>query len=235
MSKKRKKNNENNLENSTVFNKTENANILSAEEIKQKKKRKTKIIALVSVLIIALIIGVPAIVIGVINAPNDEIINSGESVLTFQQRLDDTTASENAKELFDLKNPDLSDTESVEALISKLRPEDQLGSYTVSVQAAEKPYTVSFKFNSPHDMTVTDNDNLWKVDMIQYATVIMGLIDNVAQVNWEFPLDDGTTESSFFTRSDAKDFLKLGVNVDEFAKSPEGIQLLLNLNGIELY
>ena len=187
MSKKRKKNNENNLENSTVFNKTENADILSAEEIKQKKKRKTKIIALVSVLIIALIIGVPAIVIGVINAPNDEIINSGESVLTFQQRLDDTTASENAKELFDLKNPDLSDTESVEALISKLRPEDQLGSYTVSVQAAEKPYTVSFKFNSPHDMTVTDNDNLWKVDMIQYATVIMGLIDNVAQVNWEFP------------------------------------------------
>ena len=224
MSKKRKKNNENNLENSTVFNKTENADILSAEEIKQKKKRKTKIIALVSVLIIALIIGVPAIVIGVINAPNDEIINSGESVLTFQQRLDDTTASENAKELFDLKNPDLSDTESVEALISKLRPEDQLGSYTVS-----------FKFNSPHDMTVTDNDNLWKVDMIQYATVIMGLIDNVAQVNWEFPLDDGTTESSFFTRSDAKDFLKLGVNVNEFAESPEGIQLLLNLNGIELY
>ena len=84
-------------------------------------------------------------------------------------------------------------------------------------------------------MTVTDNDNLWKVDMIQYATVIMGLIDNVAQVNWEFPLDDGTTESSFFTRSDAKDFLKLGVNVNEFAESPEGIQLLLNLNGIELY
>lgn len=235
MSKNRKKNNGTDLENSTIFNKTGRSDILLAEEIKQKKKRKTRIIVLVSILIILLVIGVPAIVIGVISAPDDDIRNSGESVLTFQQRLNDTTASENAKELFNLKNPELADTEAVKSLIAKLRPEDQLGSYTVSVQAAERPYTVTFKFNYPHDMTVTDNDNLWKIDMIQYATVIMGLIDNLAQVNWEFPLEDGATDSSYFTRGDAKDFLKLGVNVDEFAKSPEGIQLLLNLNGIELY
>ena len=120
-------------------------------------------------------------------------------------------------------------------LIAKLKPEEELGQYTVLVQATEKPYTITLKFNSTHDTTQQEDGNKWETEVIKYSTAIMGLIDNVAQVNWEFPSDENKIEGSFFNRADAEKLMKLGVPISEFAKTPEAVQLLLNQLGIDLY
>ncbi len=236
MSKKRKTPSESfKLENTSLYNKTDRDSELTKEELlKLKKRKRTRVIA-IFVSLVVLLVAVPTIVIGIITSPNEEIINSGEARQTYQTLLELTEATDRSTELYNMRNPELTDTEAVTALIAKLQPEEELGSYTVMVKADEKPYTVTLKFDLTHDTTETEDGNKWETEVIKYSAAIMGLIDNIAQVSWEFPLSDGTTEGSFFNRADAEKLMSLNVPVSDFGKSPTAVQLLLNQLGIDLY
>ena len=236
MSKKRKINHQGiDFENSTVFKKADRNENLTAEEIKLKKQKKTKRIITVFLAIIILLTVVPWVIVNIVRKPSDDYINPGQPTKSFESLLELTTATEQSTELYDMKNPDLKDLGAVTALIAKLNPHEELGQYSVLVQATEKPYTITLKFNSTHDTTQQEDGNKWETEVIKYSTAIMGLIDNVAQVNWEFPSGENNTEGSFFNRADAEKLMKLGVPISHFAKSPEAVQLLLNQLGIDLY
>ncbi len=236
MSKKRKANNEDiKFENTSLYKKAARDGDLTAEEIKLKKRKKHIKIGIVLVSIIVLLAIVPWIVVGIITAPNYDIINTGETTRTYQSMLENVKATAHSTELFNMKNPDLNNTDAVTTLISKLNLEEELGTYTVSVQASEKPYTVTLKFDKPHDMTLSEDGNKWETEVIKYSTAIMGLIDNIAQVNWEYPIDGEKTDGKFFNRADAEKFMKLNVPIARFGESERSVQLLLNLLGIDLY
>lgn len=236
MSKKRKMKPQGiDFENSTVFKKANRDEKLTPEEIKLKKQKKAKRIVTVFLVIVILLTVVPWLIVNVVKNPKDDYINPGQPIKSFESLLESTTATEQSTEIYNMKNPDLNDLTAVTALIAKLKPEEELGEYTVLVQATEKPYTITLKFNSTHDTTQQEDGNKWETEVIKYSTAIMGLIDNVAQVNWEFPSGENNTEGSFFNRADAEKLMKLGVPISEFAKTPEAVQLLLNLLGIDLY
>ncbi len=236
MSKKRKiKPQGIDFENSTVFKKANRDESLTPEEVKLKKQKKTKRIIGVFLIIAILLVAVPWLVVNIITSPKDDYVNPGEPTQTFETLLNSTNATEQSTEVYNMKNPDLNDTDAVTALIAKLKPQEELGQYSVLVQATEKPYTITLKFDSTHDTTQNEDGNKWETEVVKYSTAIMALIDNVAQVNWEFPSGENKTEGSFFNRADAEKLMKLGVPVSQFAKSPEAVQLLLNQLGIDLY
>ncbi len=236
MSKKRKMKPQGiDFENSTVFKKANRNENLTPEEVKLKKQKKTKKIVTVFLVIIILLTVVPWLIVNVVKNPKDDYINPGQPIKSFESLLELTTATEQSTEIYNMKNPDLNDLTAVTALIAKLKPEEELGEYSVLVQATEKPYTITLKFNSTHHTTQQEDGNKWETEVIKYSTAIMGLIDNVAQVNWEFPSDENNNEGSFFNRADAEKLMKLGVPISQFAKSPEAVQLLLNQLGIDLY
>lgn len=236
MSKKRKiKPQGIDFENSTVFKKADRNESLTAEEIKLKKQKKIKRIITVFLIIVILLTVVPWLIVNVITSPKDDYVNPGEPTQTFETLLSSTTATEQSTEIYNMRNPDLNDNDAVTALIAKLKLEEELGQYTVLVKATEKPYTITLKFASTHDTTQHEDGNKWETEVIKYSTAIMGLIDNVAQVNWEFPSDENKTEGSFFNRADAEKLMNLGVPISEFAKTPVAVQLLLNQLGIDLY
>ena len=236
MSKKRKINPQGiDFENSTVFKKADRNQNLTPEEIKLKKQQKNKKIIAIFLTIIILLVAVPWLIVNIIKSPKDDYVNRGEPVQSFQTLLELTKATEQSTELYDIKNPDLKDLGAVTALIAKLKPQEELGQYSVLVQATEKPFTVTLKFAQTHDITEQEDGNKWETEIIKYSTAIMALIDNVAQVNWEFPDGENKPQGSFFNRADAEKLMKLGVPISEFAKTPEAVQLLLNQLGIDLY
>ena len=236
MSKKRKVDPQGiDFENSTVFKKADRDENLSAEEIKLKKQKKHKKIVTVFLIIAILLVAVPWLIVNIIKNPKDNYVNPGEAKHSFETLLELTDATEHSTELYNMKNPDLKDVTAVTALIDKLNLQEELGQYTVLVESTEKPYTVTLKFNSTHDTTEQEDGNKWETEVIKYSTAIMGLIDNIAQVNWEFPISENETDGSFFNRGDAEKLMNLGVPVSQFAKSPEAVQLLLNQLGIDLY
>ncbi len=236
MSKKRKVRPQGiDFENSTVFKKADRNETLTAEDVKLKKQKKTKRIVAVFLTIVILLVAVPWLVVNIITSPKDDYLNPGEPTQTFETLLNSTNATEQSTELYNMKNPDLNDTDAVTALIAKLNPQEELGQYSVLVQATEKPYTITLKFDSTHDTTQNEDGNKWETEVVKYSTAIMALIDNIAQVNWEFPDGENKTQGSFFNRSDAEKLMKLGVPISQFAKSTEAVQLLLNQLGIDLY
>ena len=173
-------------------------------------------------------------VVAIIESPNEAIINDGKAKNTYQELVEKTEATDFSDKLFQMKNPDLNDADKLNELVSFLKPEEKAGSYTVSSQAIEKPYTVTLKFDAKHDVA-DENYEEWQTTVIKYSCAILALTDNVAQVNWTYLDANGQPAGTYFTRGDAEKFLNLNVPVIRFADSSESVQLLLNLLGIDLY
>lgn len=221
------------IENSTLFGKSGREKNTDGKAATAKKRR-FKLAATIFAATAVLIIAVPLIIIAVTGKHNSDIINDGQAKHSYEELLGYTEATEQSKALFEMKNPDLSDTEAVSALISYLKPEERLGSYSLEIQSTEKPYSVTLKFNLTHEVGEEGEDE-WELGMIKYSCAIMALADNVAQVNWEFPLDGDKTDGSFFNRGDADKLMNLGIPIERFAESDVAIQLLLNQLGIDIY
>ncbi len=221
------------FENSTLFGKSgreKNTDGNAAAAKSRRLKTATTVFAAVIVLIIA----VPLIIIAIAGKHNSDIINDGQPKHSYEELLEHTEATEHSKALFNMKNPELSDAEAVSALISYLKSEERLGSYSVEIQSTEKPYSVTFKFDLTHDVGAEGEDE-WELGMIKYSCAVMALADNVAQVNWEYPIEGGKTDGSFFNRGDADKLMNLGIPIERFAESDVAIQLLLNQLGIDIY
>lgn len=200
----------------------------------KKPKKRIKLIAIICAVIAVLVVVVPWVITMIFDSTNEEIINDGQAKSTYEEMLEKSTATEFSDKLFQMKNPDLNDAKALEELVAFLRPEEKAGSYTISAQSAEKPYTVTLKFDAKHDVE-DDNYEEWQTTVIKYSCAILALTDNVAQVNWTYPDANGQPAGTYFTRSDAEKFFNLNVPAIRFADSSESIQLMLNLLGIDLY
>lgn len=220
-------------ENSTVFVKAER--LKSSDEAEKKKpKRKAKTALTIFIAAIVLLVGVSWLVVTIVGSPNSDIINSGKPKHSYEQLLEYTKATEESAELFAMKNPEITDSEAVKALIAYLRPENELGGYSVEIQSAERPCYLTLKFELAHN-TGDDSENEWKISVIKYSCAIMALVSDISEVKWEFPTETGAITGSSFTRADAEKLMNLGVSVTRFAESEISVQLLLNQLGIDLY
>ena len=199
----------------------------------QKKHKAGKIIFICFIAAAILFIGVPMLIIMFFGNSGDDYTNQGTTELSFYEMVEMTEATEKSTELLGMKNPDLKDTAAVQSLISTLQLDEDLGSYTVNIQNDSKPYSITLKFNLTHDLS-GDTADKWNSDVIKYSTAILCLCDNVAQVNWEYPVNDGI-DGAFFNRADAQKYFKLNVPPEAFSESSESIQLMLGLLGIDIY
>lgn len=221
-----------NTENSTVFSKPIRQ---TAEEIKSiKQKRKRTVIIVLSIAVIIFVV-LPWIIVKLIGSSNKDYMNSGQTKFTYSQLVERVDlVNEPAKTLYSIKNPDLKNTEAVKKVIDFLKPQEELGEFTLDIQCAEKPYNITFKFDLTHEV-VTEGQDEWELEMIKQSCAIMALMNNVAQVNWEFPIESGETKSGLFNRADAEKLMSLNVPIERFAESETSVQLLLNQLGIDLY
>ncbi len=222
------------VKDSMIFEKSDRKKAHEEGAAPQKPKKRIKLIATICLSVVILLVAVPWLVVTIIESPNEAIINDGKAKNTYQELVDKTEATEFSDKLLQMKNPDLNDTAKLNELVAFLRPEERLGSYTVSAQSVEKPYTVTLKFNSTHDVP-EDGEDKWQNTVIKYSCAILALTDNVAQVNWVYPDANGQPAGSYFTRGDAEKFFNLNVPAIRFADSSQSIQLMLNLLGIDLY
>ncbi len=201
-----------------------------------KKPRSPKKIAMIVVsLVLVVFIGIPWLVVSIVKSNSDSYVNDGQPKKTYSELLSDAKATEKSTELFGMKNPDLKDQAAVEALLDYLQLEYELGSYSVEIQSETKPYSLTLKFDLSHNVPAegSNEQDKWERNMIQYSCAILSLINNIAQVNWEYPVGN-STDGAYFTRADAEKLYNLGVTAVTFAKSPESVQLMLNQLGIDL-
>lgn len=222
------------VKDSMIFEKSDRKKANEDGAAPKKPKKRIKLTLAICISVAILVIAVPWIVVAIIESPNEAIINDGKAKSTYEEMLEKSKATEFSDKLFQMKNPDLNDAKALEELVAFLRPEEKAGSYTVSAQATEKPYTVTLKFDAKHDVA-DDNYEEWQTTVIKYSCAILALTDNVAQVNWTYPDANGQPAGTYFTRSDAEKFFSLNVPAIRFADSSESVQLMLNLLGIDLY
>lgn len=220
-------------EDSTIFFKPERSKP-DDEAAMKKPKRKARIAFIIFVAAVVLLVGVPWLVVTIVGSPNSNIINNGKPKHSYEQLLEHTKATEESAELFAMKNPDITDSEAVTALIAYLHPENELGGYSVEIQSAERPYYLTLRFELVHN-TGDESENEWKISVIKYSCAVMALVSDISEVKWEFPTETGAVTGSGFTRADAEKLMNLGVPVTRFAESETSVQLLLNQLGIDLY
>ncbi len=200
------------------------------------KKSKALPIALaISLAVVILFVGVPWLVVTIIKSSNSDIVNDGKPKFTYEQMVEKTTPTEAATQLFNMKNPDLTDQQAVEKMIRYLGIENELGKFTVEVRCTEKPYTIILTFEDAHKTVEAGEVDAWTNRVASYASAILALTDDVAQVRWLSPNESGLLDGAGFTRDDAKDFFNLGVPAIKFAESPTTVQAMLNMLGIDIY
>ena len=229
---KRNKTEEFSVQSSMLFEKNDRKADELKGTVKDPKKRK-KLVTTIVILVFVVFIAVPWLIVTILKPGSQPYKNDGTPKSSYSELLAKTTATEKSTELFGMKNPDLKDKESVESLIKFLQLEEQLGGYTVEVQSDTKPYSLTLKFNLTHDVPA-DGYDMWEQTVIRYSCAILSLVNNISQVNWEYPVTNATA-GAYFTRTDAEKLYNLGVTAVTFAKSPESVQLMLNQLGIDLY
>ena len=219
---------------SMIFEKSDRKKADEEGAAPKKPKKRVKPVVAICLSVLILFVAVPWLVVTIIESPNEAIINDGKAKNTYQELVDKTKGTEFSDKLLQMKNPDLNDTAEIIELVAFLRPEERIGSYTISVQSAEKPYNVTIAFKSIHDVSDNSYDK-WHTNVIKYSCAILALVDNIAQVNWEYYDSSGQKVKSLFNRGDAEKFFNLNVPAIRFADSSQSIQLMLNLLGIDLY
>jgi hypothetical protein len=231
---KKKHTDEFSVKNSMIFERSDRKKADEDGAAPKKPKNRKRLAMGIVATILIVFIGIPWLIVNIAKSNSDSYINDGQPKKSYSELLSDVEATEKSTELHSLKNPDLKDQAAVERLIAFLQLENELGSYTVEVQNEAKPYTLTLKFKLSHDVPAEGQPDKWEQTVIQYSTAILSLINNIAEVRWEFPVGNGTG-GSYFTRADAEKLYNLGVTAVTFAKTPESVQLMLNQLGIDLY
>ena len=229
---KKKETKEFTVKDSMIFQKSDRTKHEKGENSKKMSKA-GKIILTCFIAAAILFVGVPLLIVMLFGNKKPDYTNDGVTTLTYSEMVAMTEATDKSTEILALKNPDLNDAEAVKKLIATLKPEEKLGGYSVEIQSAEKPYSITLKFNLSHDLG-EDAADKWNTTVIKYSTAILCLCDNVAQVNWEYPVNDGK-DGAFFNRADAEKYLNLSVEPSQLAASSESVQLMLSLLGIDIY
>lgn len=142
---------------------------------------------------------------------------------------DGTVITKLANDLYQAKHPYVGDMPANGRIAQLLRIGDTLGNYNNELQTSREPYGWTFDFGDR-----LANSKVFEAKMKSYASILMALIDNLDEVSWSYMVetDSGTTKrSGKITREECSEWL--GVPLESFSESPESVQALLNLLGIQ--
>lgn len=135
-----------------------------------------------------------------------------------------------AKTLYSLRNPYVGNNSADSALLSAVMGEE-LGDYTVELFTSQEPYALQVNLKETQD-----DPNAADQTMENHAFVLLALIDNLGEVRWTWPEDDGSTHTDSCTQQDADAALSLSsstilqgrTGIKDFSGSPQDVQDLLN-------
>lgn len=142
---------------------------------------------------------------------------------------DGTVITKLANDLYQAKHPYVGDMPANGRIAQLLRIGDTLGNYNNELQTSREPYGWTFDFGDR-----LANSKVFEAKMKSYASILMALIDNLDEVSWSYMVetDSGPAErSGKITREECSEWL--GVPLESFSESPESVQALLNLLGIQ--
>ncbi len=196
----------------------------SRENGEGKQKSKARIIRNVIIAIILVFVVLPWGIVTVakwVKGPSTPV------VIPFSSRLAATEADNKAKELFSLKNADINNQAANEEILQLLDISYDCGEYEVVLQTEQEPYRLTMSFKYAPDSSRAE---WFETTMVKYSCMLLALTEDADEIGWEYPANDSKDTGGYFTREDARKFL--GTDVSEYAKSAEGIQLLLNELGL---
>lgn len=140
------------------------------------------------------------------------------------------TYTDRALTLCGFRNPYVGNMPADGELLSTLM-EEALGNYTVELFTSQQPYVLQVDLKeAPNDPNTADQT------MEKHAFVLLALIDNLDEVRWTWPEDDGSTHTGSFAQQDADAALSLSsstilqgrTGIKDFSGSPQDVQDLLN-------
>lgn len=138
---------------------------------------------------------------------------------------DGTVISAMANQLFQNKHPYIGDTTANTRLSQCLGIGNELGNFTNELQTETTPYGWTLYFENS-----TNNSAIFDEKMKGFSCILLALIDNLDEVNWEYTLElaEGpVTRTKTMTKADCTAYL--GSPVKGFSKSPEDMQELLDI------
>lgn len=142
---------------------------------------------------------------------------------------DGTVITKLANDLYQAKHPYVGDMPANGRIAQLLRIGDTLGNYNNELQTSREPYGWTFDFGDR-----LANSKVFEAKMKSYASILMALIDNLDEVSWSYRIEteSGPTERKRkVTREECSEWL--GAPLISFSESPESVQELLNLLGIQ--
>ena len=142
---------------------------------------------------------------------------------------DGTVISKLAGDLYRAKNPYIGDASADGRLAGALGIGAGLGSYQNQLQTSKEPYGWTFHFEDG-----VSNSAVFEEQMERYACVLLALTGNLGEVSWSYTVE---TESGPVKRertvTEQECEKRLGAPVKSFGESPERVQEMLNILGLE--
>lgn len=134
-----------------------------------------------------------------------------------------------ANNLYKARNPYIGDASADGKLAGTLGISKELGVFKNELQTSREPYGWTMKFEDS-----VSNSAVFEEKMKAYACVLTALTDNLGQVSWIYTveLESGPVERRGSMTEEACSRY-VGAPVKSFGESPEGVQRLLDLLGIE--
>lgn len=142
---------------------------------------------------------------------------------------DGTVITKLANDLYQAKHPYVGDMPANSRIAQLLRIGDTLGNYSNELQTSREPYGWTFDFGDR-----LANSKVFEAKMKSNASILMALIDNLDEVSWSYRIEteSGPTERKRkVTREECSEWL--GAPLISFSESPESVQELLNILGIQ--
>lgn len=156
-------------------------------------------------------------------------INTDLAINGLTVKRDGTVITKLANDLYQAKHPYVGDMPANSRIAQLLRIGDTLGNYSNELQTSREPYGWTFDFGDR-----LANSKVFEAKMKSNASILMALIDNLDEVSWSYMVetDSGPAErSGKITREECSEWL--GAPLNSFSESPESVQALLNLLGIQ--
>ena len=140
-----------------------------------------------------------------------------------------------ARSLYDNRTPYLGDAPALGRLLETMGVGQTLGGYTMELTTSGHPYALQLNFRAEPQ----DGGNTLDRGMYQYGALLLALVDNLEEVRWTWPEDNGKVlHTSHLDASDLATLLGNAARPDgqgtgyssikELGTSPQTVQVLLN-------
>ncbi|HKL79065.1 MAG TPA: M56 family metallopeptidase [Mobilitalea sp.] len=135
--------------------------------------------------------------------------------------------SDYARELYDSRNPYIGDAPADGALLNALEISEKLDSFTFELETKEEPYILRLIFTNE-----LIDDGALNSAMNDNAMLLLALIDNASEIQWQYNNVDQSTGGSgisvgSMTIDDATDAL-IGTDIKGYGQSADKVQDLLD-------